>query len=119
MHEVSLVRSVLASLDDALSPEEHAALEEIRLKVGTLSGVEPMLLTSAYDLVVQGTPYEGVRLAVTSVPARVRCGVCQTAFTPVRQRFVCPACDTPSNDLLAGDELLIEQVVLADPVPES
>ncbi|MEM8601643.1 MAG: hydrogenase maturation nickel metallochaperone HypA [Bacteroidota bacterium] len=118
MHEVSLVRSVIASLDDALDAEERAALEEIRLKVGTLSGVEPMLLETAYGFVVQGTPYDGVRLAITSVPARVRCGSCTTEFTPVRQRFVCPVCDTPSNDLLAGDELLIEQVVLKDAIPE-
>jgi hydrogenase nickel incorporation protein HypA/HybF len=111
MHEVSLVRTVLRTLDECVPAGRAGALRTVRLTVGALSGVEPVLLEMAWGVVVQATPWAHVTVAIEGVPVRVHCAPCATDFTPVHQRFACPACGTPSRDIRAGEELLIHQLI--------
>ncbi len=114
MHEISLTRSIFRSLEAELTEEELSKLVEIRMKIGELSGTEPVLLQNAFDIVSQQTPYKEVKLHITQVPTSVYCQNCQQTFYPKMRKFICPECQTPSNQIEAGEEMLIEQVVFKD-----
>jgi hydrogenase nickel incorporation protein HypA/HybF len=116
MHEISLVTTILRALDESVPAEERDVLATVRLKVGRLSGVEPVLLEMAWGVVIADTPWAQVALDIQPVEVRVHCARCDDDFTPVHQRFACPSCGTPSADVRAGQELLIHQLVYGEPV---
>ncbi|MEM6263346.1 MAG: hydrogenase maturation nickel metallochaperone HypA [Bacteroidota bacterium] len=114
MHEISLTRTIIRSVQQELSPDELDRLRGIRLKVGVLSGVEPVLLENAFEVVTENSPFKGVSLEIESVPVEVECHLCGTHFQVQKQKFICPNCHNPTNNIKQGDELTIHQVMLDD-----
>ncbi|RMG58873.1 MAG: hydrogenase maturation nickel metallochaperone HypA [Bacteroidetes bacterium] len=111
MHEVSLVRNIFRSLEDTFSPPELARLTAIDLTVGKLANVEPVLMQNAFDAVRQSQPeYAGVTLNIELLPILVDCPNCGSRFEVAQYRFVCSECQTPSNQVVQGTELLIRRV---------
>lgn len=106
MNLVRLASEAVASADLDRPPRIHA----VRVRVGELSGVVVEALEFAWDVARDGTICEHARLEIERVPARIRCGPCQTARSLVAgAAFRCPDCGTPSSQIIAGRELdLIE-----------
>jgi hydrogenase nickel incorporation protein HypA/HybF len=116
VHEISLVRNIFRTLEERFPPAELARITSIRLQVGLLSNVEPVLLQNAYDAVTatDRPAFRDVALDVELVPVEVSCPACQ-AITAVEQyRFRCAACGTPTNQIVRGTELLISGVEMQD-----
>ncbi|MEM9930209.1 MAG: hydrogenase maturation nickel metallochaperone HypA, partial [Bacteroidota bacterium] len=77
MHEVSLVRTIASTLEQEFCPEELSRLTDIRLRVGLLSNVEPILMQNAFAAVQEGEKkFMGVRLHVEVLPPIVHCEIC-------------------------------------------
>lgn len=119
MHEISIARSMIRSLEDELDDSQQKALREIVLEVGELSCVEPILMQNAWEAVTLGTSYDRVSLHIDKIRTEVHCGVCNKNFFVHQHRYVCPDCDTPSNQIVKGNELNIRQVKLEDAPAES
>ena len=118
MHEASLAQRIAASVAEAVEPARLADVSVIRCRVGELSGVQPVLLEAAFGVVAPLTPFPDARLVCESVAVAVHCAACDAAFSPVRGRYVCPRCGTPSAAIVAGLELLVTQVAFrAAPTP--
>lgn len=115
MHEASLAQQVAASVAQAVDPARHADVAEIRCRIGALSGVQPLLLEGAWEVIAPITPFVQARLVCEPVPVRVRCAPCEDDFAPVGGRYACPTCGAPSAHVVAGLELLVSQVVFAAP----
>jgi hydrogenase nickel incorporation protein HypA/HybF len=115
MHEISLVRTIFRTLEDSFPPEELRRLEAIELKVGPLSNVEPILLQNAFEAVLESeeTRFQGVALRVNVIPVLVYCVECDRTSEVENYRFVC-ACGKPCSNVVQGNELLIERVVMRD-----
>lgn len=109
MHEISLVRQILRTLEQEFPDRTHL-LHRIHLKAGLLSNVQPLLMQSAFQAVLQDEPrYARVLLEVEQLPILVRCDTCGTVSQVEHYRFVCP-CGQPCRDIVQGDELLIGKV---------
>ena len=63
MHEASLVQSLLEQVQTLMRDHQAQRVQTIQLSVGEFSGVEPELLRSAYDLLVDQTPVRGAPAA--------------------------------------------------------
>lgn len=112
MHEISLVRNVFRTLKDQFPPEELAKISAIRLKIGLLANVEPVLLQNAFQAVVE-TDEPGFRLTaleIEMVPIVIECPGCGKQSTVEQYRFRCAHCDTPTNNIVTGTELMISGV---------
>lgn len=110
MHEISLVRTIFRTLEDNFSSEELNKMTAIDLKVGLLANVEPLLMQSAFEAVIQSEKkYETVQLNIHLVPILVHCETCDKSNEIKDYKFVC-ACGKPSNNITQGTELLIEKV---------
>ena len=109
MHERSLVESLLEQVERYAA---GAAVEEVRLTLGPLAGVERSLLEDAYAQLAPGTAAAAARLVIDEVPLRAGCEACRGEFAPVRFDFVCPHCGSGRTRVLAGDALVLQSLTV-------
>ncbi|MEO1052619.1 MAG: hydrogenase maturation nickel metallochaperone HypA [Bacteroidota bacterium] len=114
MHEISLVRNIFRTLEDEFGSEALEQLKGIDLKVGLLSNVQPILMQSAFEAVVQDEGrYEDVKLTVNVVPIKIKCELCGEVAEIKNYVFKCSN-GHPSRNIIQGEELLIERVHFHD-----
>jgi hydrogenase nickel incorporation protein HypA/HybF len=97
-----------SALSQALEETRKAGasrVQEIRLRIGALSGVVPEALQFAFEALADGTPAENAKLTIENVPARFWCATCNREFEAVKLFAECPACGNASSELRAGREL--------------
>ena len=116
MHEASLAQQVAASVAQAVDAARHADVAAIHCRIGALSGVQPLLLEGAWEVVAPLTAFPQARLVCEPVAVRVHCAACDRDFAPAGGRYACPDCGPASAQVVAGLELLVSQVVFGAPV---
>ena len=113
MHELSLVYSVVETVEQAAKQAKAISVVSVKLRVGALSGMLKEALLFSYDLATEGTSLAGSRLDIEEVPVAIYCQQCaETRVMHGVQSFRCPECDTPSGDIRQGRELDIVSVEL-------
>lgn len=113
MHELSLCMDVIDQVT-ALAAEHNArAVSSITVRIGVLSGVEPLLLESAFSIAQAGTIAENSRFITEPVSARVHCSHCGSESEVPPHSLRCNSCGSLSTRLISGDELTLASVELA------
>lgn len=112
MHEVSISAAMLRQVADVVAQYGAAGVAKITLRLGPLSGVEPVLLRTAYMGMRKDTVAAGADLIVVDLPVRVFCGSCAAERDAAPNGLTCPACGSSGTRLVSGDEMLIEAVDL-------
>ncbi len=111
MHEMSLVESLLDSLLQMLDENpEWGSVTQVRLRVGAMRQVVPEAMEFCFHTAIAGTPLEGARLVLTSVPVHCHCNACGHRWPGDDRIFICPACRSPEVELEAGMELEIDSL---------
>lgn len=113
MHELSLMESVRELALEQARIHGASRIAAIMLRIGSLAGVEPEALRFAHGVVMAGTPAEGSRLQIESVPAHFCCEPCQQPFEAVQGDGLCPRCGALSRQLLQGRELELAALELS------
>jgi hydrogenase nickel incorporation protein HypA/HybF len=108
MHELSIAQSIV---DAVAQRTGGAAVSNVRLTVGQLSGVVADSLRFCFELVAAGTPLEAAALQIEEPGGWAQCTACGTQFAVPDLVLLCP-CGSADVRLLAGDELLIRSVEL-------
>jgi hydrogenase nickel incorporation protein HypA/HybF len=111
MHELAIADSIVAIAS------RHAAgrrVTEVEVRVGHLRQVVPDALAFAFELTAEGTCVAGAELTLVEVPAAGRCRACgredELDGFPLR----CLGCGGLDLELTAGEELLVDSLVLED-----
>src|SRR5262245_6371833 len=108
MHELSIALSMLDVAAEEAERRGCARVAAIHLKLGPLSGVVHEALRSAFELAREGCPWPGVELRIGEVPGVAFCPPCTAERTIVSiQEMCCPACGTPTPEIVRGRELEI------------
>lgn len=114
MHERSLVRQLIEQVEEELRNRHLGGLTAVHLDVGEFSGVEPSLIELAFqDMAVGQWPNE-VRLIMNVIPLAARCRQCGEDFRVERFRFVCPHCEHAAVDVIAGEDMQLVSLTVAD-----
>lgn len=111
MHEVSLMAELLDQVA-GIALNNRGVVEEIHVKVGPLSGVEPLLLEAAFAQLVVDSPVAGSRLIVEEVALIAHCTGCSREFVPEHFAFRCPSCNSDNTRIVQGDAVMLQSVVL-------
>jgi hydrogenase nickel incorporation protein HypA/HybF len=115
MHEISLVRNIFRTLEEEF-PGQMDKVRGIHLSLGLLSNVQPILMQSAFEAVLEDEPrYKQTSLYVEVLPILIRCDDCGAVTEVKDYRFVC-SCGKPGRNIIQGEELLISKVEFAEPV---
>lgn len=110
MHEYSIVQSLMEHIETHARRHGAIAVHRVSVRIGELSGVEPDLLRSAYDLVRERTLCAGAPLEITPVAAVWACRSCATPL-PAGAALRCAACGAPGR-LVAGGEIMLDRIEL-------
>ncbi len=87
-------------------------MQRIVIEVGPLSGVEPHLLRTAFEVVCTGSCAAGAALVIEAAPVVVECLLCAAQSQTAPNRLVCGACGGYRTRVVAGDELRLRRVEL-------
>jgi hydrogenase nickel incorporation protein HypA/HybF len=122
MHELSIALSLVEMASAAATEAGVSSVQVVHLRLGALSGVVKDALLFSFEIAAAGTPLADAKLVIEEVPVQIYCPTCAApAILPNIQRFRCPRCNTPTNQILAGRELdlvSLEYEQIADTVTQ-
>jgi hydrogenase nickel incorporation protein HypA/HybF len=112
MHELSVCLSLLKQIESIARQHDAATVDQVYLKIGPLSGLEPELLRKAYPLAVAGTVAEKAELFIEYGEIIVTCTECGAESPAKPNRLLCAACGDFRTRLISGDEMILQRVEL-------
>ena len=107
MHEMSLAESVLQIIEDAAREQDFRRVRSVTLEIGRLAAVEPDAMRFCFDAVMAGTLAEGARLEIIETPGEGRCSECGAMVEMQEAYGLCPQCDSPRLQVVAGDRMRV------------
>ncbi|MGZ4779159.1 MAG: hydrogenase maturation nickel metallochaperone HypA/HybF [Thermoanaerobaculia bacterium] len=109
MHEYSIIQSLVDAVEVSVKPHS-AQVHRIDVRIGELSGVDTVLLATAYEVFREGTCCAAATMTIDRVPARWQCPKCSRDIA--RGAVLrCPTCHEPAQ-LAAGDEIILQRIEL-------
>jgi hydrogenase nickel incorporation protein HypA/HybF len=114
VHELSICTAIAKIAHNAAAGRP---VERVRVDVGYLRQVVPDTLRYSWEMVVFGTPLDGVPLEVREVPAIIECRQCRARTTLEDPIFRCSACGSTETDVTSGDELFVTSLDLSVDAP--
>jgi hydrogenase nickel incorporation protein HypA/HybF len=112
MHELSLARALIRQIEGLAQQHSARRVVSIRVQIGEFSGVEPELLSSAFqELSISGT-CSSAELIVERTQLRAVCEACGNEFRILEFKFVCPSCGSPMLEIVGGEEMMLESILV-------
>ncbi|MBT0664084.1 hydrogenase maturation nickel metallochaperone HypA [Geobacter pelophilus] len=111
MHEMSITQSVV---DICLEHSAGRRVLSVTMEIGALSGVVPDAVEFCFTACCQGTLMEGARLDIIAIEGVGRCTACGLEFSRKSLFDPCPACGEYGIEQLAGEELRVRELEIAD-----
>ena len=112
MHELSICQSLIDQVEQIALTHGAKSVELVKLRIGPLSGVEPLLLQHAYPFASAETLAAGSTLVIELVPLKVSCEACGIETEAEPGWLVCGACGSCHTTLVSGDEMMLMSVEL-------
>lgn len=116
MHEFAICRGLVETVLAEIAERRIApgTVEEVTIAAGALHQIVPDSLSFYYDLLTRDTPAAGSRLVIRPVALSARCRECRWEGRLDLPVFRCGACHGAAVEVIAGRELLIESIRIAD-----
>jgi len=114
MHELSICQSILKTIEVELDSKDLANVREIHLKVGVLSNIDAELLKYVFEFAKADSSFQKAELHVEVVEILATCEKCTKSFKVEKYKFVCPECGAPLSNIIEGNELLINKIILEE-----
>lgn len=114
MHELGIAMEILALVRRYVPDSDAERVRDVTVRIGELSGVEPSSLDFCFGAAVGGTPWQQAVLVVTPVPAQAQCQACGVVTATATPGQGCEVCGHAHMVMVAGHELQVVSVDLAD-----
>lgn len=114
MHELSLCQSLISQVTDVARANGAAAVVEVHVSVGPLSGVEPPLMQNAFPIAAAGTVADDATLLLETTDVRIQCNQCGQESDAEVNHLVCRHCGDWQTTLVSGNELILQRVVMEE-----
>lgn len=106
MHELSIALGIVDAAAEEAGRLGRGRVVAVHLRLGPLSGVVPDALRSAFELAREQEPaLAAAELVVEEVPVAAYCPACAAERAVPFPELRCPACGTPTPDVVRGREL--------------
>lgn len=115
MHEASLVDNLLRQVDELAASHGTTQVREVRLEIGLLSGVEPLLLRAAFDRLKAHSCAAQADLLIDDIGLKCRCKQCCGEYSTHELQFLCPTCGSVDVTVIGGDGVLLVSATFVVP----
>jgi hydrogenase nickel incorporation protein HypA/HybF len=106
MHELSIAMSLVDLAAEEAERRGAQRVNAVHLRLGPLSGVVGDALRFSFEIAANGTAIDGARLIIVETPIVAHCSRCAVdREIPSAQMLCCPACGTPTPNVIRGSEL--------------
>lgn len=112
MHELAICQALIGEVSAVARSKRATSVTDIYVSIGPLSGVECLLMRNAFPVAAAGTVASNATLHVQQTPVRVRCEDCGVETEVATNRLICGRCSNWRTQLVSGDELLLQRVVM-------
>ena len=112
MHELSLCQDLIDQVTELARKHKARAVSSVKVQIGQLAGVEPLLLESAFTIARAGTVADQAEMITEVVSPLVFCNACGTESEVTPSSLLCLACGGNDTRLIRGDELILARVEL-------
>lgn len=110
MHELSLTESIIKICSEEALKNNLKKVDEIRLKVGELSGVVPECIQYYFDVISKDTILKGAKIKVEKILIQVECKDCNNIVVLDKINLCCPKCGSFNIKVLKGNEFYIDSI---------
>jgi len=107
VHEMTICQGLIDQVGRIAREQGASRVDNIVLSIGPLSGIEPQLLSRAFDIACLETIAEDAELEIETGPVVVECRCCGAIGEARINRLKCPSCGDWQVNLKQGDELLL------------
>jgi hydrogenase nickel incorporation protein HypA/HybF len=115
MHELSIAISMIDEVAEEAASRGGLKVEAVHMRLGVFAGVDKAALLFAYELACEGTPLQGTRLVIETVPLVVFCPVCEQERTPPSlYEICCPECLRATSQIVSGREMEVASLEVRD-----
>lgn len=114
MHEWGLAVGLVRVLQEEAWKSGAARIKEVRLRLGSLSGVSPEAFRFGFQAAARGTVIDPDALVIEEVTARSRCQDCGMVFDDRDGTAFCPNCGSVWKELVEGREMVTESFVMEE-----
>lgn len=114
MHELSLACSVVELVEREMRRHGCGRLCAIEMTVGGLSGIDDDAFSYSLRMVLERTPFAGVRVEIHRVDPAARCDDCGETFRPASLYTPCPRCGSYAARLVSGQEFRLSSLIVEE-----
>ena len=110
MHELSIARSVINSVEKICHDDHFGKVSETTLDIGTMSGVSKSALLFCWPLATKQTLLEECHLVINEIPLTLECLACNLKSSPEVFIMCCEHCGSGQVRIETGNELKIKNM---------
>lgn len=110
MHESHQVQHLVEKARVMIAERQIAKPAIVTVAVGEALGFDEMSMRLHWEEFVDGTPLEGVMLAVRFLPVQFQCPSCAALFPKKGSQMTCPKCRVMGKPTDSGREFFIESI---------
>lgn len=110
MHEVSIMGEIFEMINENVKSHNLKKVSEVVLKIGEFTCVEEGALRFAFEAFSKDTEAEEAKLVIEKIEASAKCDHCGQVFKVAFTNKICPKCNTFSNNIITGYELLLHEM---------
>ena len=112
MHEYSIVQSLIESCEDHVKQNDATKVTKVVVKIGVMSGVEPHLLSEAFNLFKEGTICDGCEFVMNIQKVKIECRECHQVSELQKNEYHCPDCKSVDVSVIDGEDMFLMQLEL-------
>jgi hydrogenase nickel incorporation protein HypA/HybF len=114
MHELSIANDILTIIRQNVPQEELSNVENIKVKIGDMSGVVAESLEFCFQAIISETELDKAKLVIEKIPFVVKCNSCGSESTNEFGIRVCADCSNTDTTVISGLEMKVTEVELKE-----
>lgn len=110
MHELSLCRNLLATINEHAVGKDIKCIKKVTLSIGQLAAVNEDALRFGFEMATKGTFAEGAVLEIITIEAQAICNACHQCVKLENYYDACQRCGQFSLTVTQGESLYIQSM---------
>lgn len=116
MHELSIAQDILTIVRQNVPQEELSNIENVKVKIGDMSGVVAESVEFCFRAITAETPLAQAKMIIEKVPFVLKCNSCGSESTNEFGIRVCSDCSSTDTTVISGLEMQVTEVELKEEV---